>query len=69
MPLEGEMPALSSGPLADDIQESLSYEQKNEQLFLRQKKLLDMFLERHVISQAQYNTSPRGLQAKTGFTA
>ena len=32
---------------------SLSYEEKNRQLFLRQKKTLDMFLERGAISQAQ----------------
>ena len=49
--------------------ERLSYEQKNKQLFLRQKKLLDTFLERHAISQAQYNKSLGDLQAKTGFTA
>ena len=34
---------------------SLSHEEKNKQLFLRQKKLLDMFLERGAISQAQHD--------------
>ena len=36
----------------------LSYEEKNRQLFLRQKKTLDMFLERGAISQAQHDKSP-----------
>jgi hypothetical protein len=31
---------------------TLSYEEKNRLLFLRQKKTLDMFLERGAISQA-----------------
>ena len=34
---------------------SLSYEDKNRLLFLRQKKTLDMFLERGAISQAQHD--------------
>ena len=34
---------------------SLNHEEKNRQLFLRQKKTLDMFLERGAISQAQHD--------------
>ena len=34
--------------------ETLTYEEKNRLLFLRQKRLLDMFLERNAISKAQY---------------
>lgn len=37
--------------------ETLTYEEKNQLLFLRQKKLLDMFLERNAISKAQYEKS------------
>lgn len=36
---------------------SLNYEEKNKQLFLRQKKTLDMFLERGAISKARYDKS------------
>ena len=43
---------------------SLSYEEKNRQLFLRQKKTLDMFLERGAISQAQHDKSLHDLIEK-----
>lgn len=45
---------------------SLSYEEKNRQLFLRQKKTLDMFLERGAISQAQHDKSLHDLIEKMG---
>ena len=45
------------------------HEQKNKQLFLRQKKLRDTFLDRFAISQVQYNKSLGDLQAKTDFVA
>ena len=48
---------------------SLSYEEKNKQLFLQQKKLLDMFLERGAISQAQHDKSLHDLIEKMGMTA
>ena len=35
--------------------ETLSAEEKKIELFLRQKHTLDLFLERHAISQAQYD--------------
>ena len=46
---------------------SLSYEEKNRQLFLRQKKTLDMFLERGAISQAQHDKSLHDLIEKMGI--
>ena len=46
---------------------SLSYEEKNRQLFLRQKKTLDMFLERGAISQAQHDKSLYDLIEKMGI--
>jgi len=48
--------------------ESMTYAQKNQQLFLNQKELLDKFLERHAISQAQYNKTLGDLRAKMGVT-
>lgn len=46
--------------------EALTYEEKNQLLFLRQKKLLDMFLERNAISKAQYEKSLTDLTLKIG---
>ena len=48
---------------------SLSYEEKNKQLFFRQKKTLDMFLERGAISQAQHDKSLHDLIEKMGMAA
>ena len=45
---------------------SLTHEEKNRLLFLRQKKTLDMFLERGAISQAQHDKSLHDLIAKMG---
>ena len=46
---------------------SLTYEEKNRLLFLRQKKTLDMFLERGAISQGQYDKSMHDLIEKMGM--
>lgn len=46
--------------------ETLTYEEKNRLLFLRQKRLLDMFLERNAISKAQYEKSLHDLTSKMG---
>ena len=46
---------------------SLTYEEKNRLLFLRQKKTLDMFLERGAISQAQHDKSLHDLIEKMGM--
>ena len=45
----------------------LSSEEKKKQLFLNQKKTLDLFLERKAISQAQYDKSLGDLREKMGF--
>lgn len=37
--------------------EKLTPEQKKKQLYLKQKELLDTFLEHHAISQEQYDKS------------
>ena len=46
---------------------SLSYEEKNELLFLRQKDTLDKFQERGAISKAQYDKSLHDLIEKMGI--
>ena len=43
---------------------ALSYEEKNHQLFLKQKDLLDGFLERGAISKAQHDKSLHDLIEK-----
>ena len=48
---------------------SLTHEEKNRLLFLRQKKTLDMFLERGAISQAQHDKSLHDLIDKMGMQA
>lgn len=45
---------------------SLSHEEKNRLLFLRQKRTLDMFLERGTISQAEHDKSLHDLIEKMG---
>ena len=44
--------------------EQLSPEEKKRQLYLKQKVLLDTFLEHHAISQAQYDKSLGDLRVK-----
>lgn len=46
---------------------SLSPEEKKKQLFLKQKKLLDTFLEKNAISKAQYDKSLGDLRDKMGM--
>ena len=43
---------------------SLSYVEKNHQLYLKQKALLDQFLEKGAISQAQHDKSLHDLIEK-----
>lgn len=47
--------------------ESLTLEEKKTQLFLKQKKTLDIFLERNAISKAQYEKSLGDLIEKMGM--
>ena len=46
--------------------EAMAPEQKKKQLFLNQKELLDKFLVRHAISQAQYDKSLGDMVKKMG---
>ena len=47
--------------------ENLNPEEKKKQLFLKQKKTLDLFLERNAISKAQYDKSLGDLIEKMGM--
>ena len=47
--------------------EPLSPEEKKKELFIRQKHTLDLFLERHAISQSQYDKSLGDLREKMGM--
>lgn len=47
--------------------ELLSPEEKKKELFLRQKQTLDLFLERHAITQSQYDKSLGDLKDKMGM--
>lgn len=44
--------------------EGLSYQEKNVQLYLKQKETLDMFLQLGAISKAQHDNSLRDLKEK-----
>lgn len=44
--------------------EKLTTDEKKKQLFIKQKKLLDTFLERNAISKAQYDKSLGDLREK-----
>ena len=49
------------------INDFATYEQKQKELFLRQKETLDLFLERNAISQKQYDKSLGDLRDKMGM--
>ena len=51
-----------------NIWDSLSYAEKNHRLFLEQKSLLDQFLQKGAISQAQHDKSLHDLIEKMGET-
>ena len=46
--------------------QGLTHEQKNHELYLKQKALLQQFLSTGAISQAQHDKSLRDLQEKMG---
>ncbi len=46
--------------------DKLTHEQKNHQLYLKQKQMLDMFLEHGAISQAQHDKRLHDLTEKMG---
>ena len=47
--------------------EKLTPEEKKRELFRKQKKTLDLFLERNAISKAQYDKSLGDLREKMGM--
>lgn len=47
--------------------ENLSPEEKKRELFLRQKRTLELFLERNAISKSQYDKSLGDLREKMGM--
>lgn len=49
------------------VWENLTPEEKRKQLFLKQKKTLDLFLKRNAISKAQYDKSLGDLIEKMGM--
>ncbi len=49
------------------IWEMFSYEEKNHQLFVKQKELLELFLTKRAISRQQYEKSLHDLMEKTGY--
>ena len=53
--------------IEDSSWNRLSHEEKNRELFQRQKQLLDGFLERGAITQAQHDKSLHDLREKMGF--
>ena len=52
--------------IEDTAWDAMSHEEKNHQLFLKQKQMLDMFLERGAISPAQHDKSLHDLTVKMG---
>ena len=46
--------------------EALSYREKNHELYRKQKRMLDTFLEHGAISRAQYDKSLGDLSEKMG---
>ena len=52
--------------IEDSAWDVMSHEEKNHQLYLKQKQMLDMFLERGAISQAQHDKSLHDLTVKMG---
>ena len=52
--------------ISDNVWDHLTHAEKNHQLYLKQKQMLDMFLERGAISQAQHDKSLYDLTEKMG---
>ena len=53
--------------MQQEVWEKLTPEEKKKQLFLEQKRTLELFLERRAISQAQYSKSLGDLIEKMGM--
>lgn len=48
---------------------AMTAEEKKEQLFLRQKELLDLYLEKGAITKADYEKSLKSLTEKMGVSS
>ena len=57
---------LTASP-AEQTWDKLTYEEKNRMLYERQKALLDLFLEKKAISQAQHDKSLHDLTVKMKY--
>ena len=53
--------------ISESAWDTLSYEEKNRFLYVRQKKMLEEFLERGAISKQQYEKSLHDLTEKMGM--
>lgn len=53
--------------ISDETWNELSHEEKNRELYFKQKELLDQFLEKGAISQAQHDKSLNDLTEKMGI--
>ncbi len=53
--------------MSEVLWENLTPEQKRIQLYLNQKKTLDLFVERNAITREQYEKSLRDLAEKMGM--
>lgn len=55
--------------MKDDIRiwDQLSYQEKNHQLYIRQKEMFALFLQKRAISQEQYEKSLNDLTEKMGY--
>ena len=49
------------------IWDQLSYQEKNHQLYIRQKEMLALFLQKRAIYQEQYEKSLHDLTEKMGY--
>ncbi len=49
------------------IWDQLSYQEKNHQMYIRQKDMLALFLQKRAISQEQYEKSLNDLTEKMGY--
>ena len=56
--------SLSDPAESNTAWDNMTHEQKNHQLYLKQKALLDQFLERGAITQAQHDKSLHDLTVK-----
>ena len=68
MTISEKQMSLSNSDFEKTEWENMSYDEKNHTLYLKQKRTLDMFLERGAISQAQHDKSLHDLTEKMGET-